>query len=322
MTQAKGASAQVMLIEEATWGTTPATPAGYVLPVSGIGGDWFSRNLIDNPTLRANRNPSAPVRGNTAVSGSFTMPLGLEYVGWVLKHAIGDAADSGTAAPYTHISKCGFDGAAAGAMEVGLTMEIGYTDINQYHVHTGCRLNGFTINGSSEGVCTLDVQVIGQDYAQGTSSLDSTPTEYTDTTIDHFLMTMEEGGASIANIKECSLTFSNNLDASQYVIGSAGEIGSLPSGIASCTGSITALFEDDTLLTKAENHTESDLDLIWTDGTSSLTLQVPELVYAPASPTVSGPDGIVATLNFQAYYANHADATILKATLVNTTADY
>jgi hypothetical protein len=135
-------------------------------------------------------------------------------------------------------------------------------------------------------------------------------------------MTMEEGGSPIANIKSCSLTFSNNIDTSQYVIGSAGQVGALPAGVASVTGSITALFEDNSLLTKAENHTESDLDLIWTDGAHSLTLIVPELVYSPASPTVNGPAGVEATLNFQGYYADHGDASILKATLVNTTADY
>lgn len=321
MPQAKGSDVQLMLIEEATYGTTPATPAGYVIPVSGIGGNWFSRNLIDNPTLRANRNPSAPVRGNVSVDGSFTMPLGLEYFGWIQKHAIGDPATSGTG-PYTHISKCGFNEASAGDMEVGLSFDIGFTDVNQFHCYNGCRIDSFTVNGSSEGVCTFDVNVIGQGYAQDTSAQDAAPTTYTDTTQDHFNMTMSEGGSGITYVKECSLTFSNNLDASQYVIGSAGQRGSLPEGIASCTGSITALFQDDVLLTKAENHTESDLSLIWTDGSHSLTLHCPEIVYEPASPTISGPDGIVATLNFRSYYANDGDATVLKATLVNTTADY
>ena len=321
MTQAIGADVQLMLIEEATYGTTPGTPSGYVIPVSGISGDWFKRELLPNPTLRSNRNPSAPVRGNTTVSGSFTTPLGLEYIGWIIKHAVGDPATTGTT-PKTHIAKCGFTDGSAGAMEVGLTVEIGHTGINQFHKYTGCRLNGFTVNGSSEGVCTFDVQVVGQDYAQDTSSLDAAPTTYTETPQDHFNMTMSEGGGGITNLKTCSLTFSNNMDTSQFVIGSAGQVGAMPSGVASVTGSITALFEDDTLLTKAENHTESDLSLIWTSGSHSLTLHIPELVYSPASPTVSGPAGVEATLNFQGYYANDADATCLVTTLVNTTADY
>lgn len=321
MTQAIGADVELQFFEEAAWGTKPGTPAGYVIPVTAIAGDWWKRELLPNPTLRGNRNPMAPVRGNSTISGSFTTPLGLEWIGWILKHAIGDMATSGTN-PYTHISKCGFNEAAAGAMELGLTIEIGHTGISQYHYYTGCRLNGFTITGSSEGVCTLDVQVVGQDYTQDTSSLDATPTSYTEVAQDHFNMTMEEGGSSIASIKSCSLTFSNNMDTSQFVVGSAGTVGSMPAGVASVTGSITALFEDDTLLTKAENHTESDLDLIWTSGASSLTLIVPELVYSPASPVISGPAGVECTLNFQGYYADNGDATILKATLVNTTADY
>ena len=88
MTQALGADFQLMLVEEAAWGTCPATPAGYVIPISALGGDWFKRELLPNPTLRSNRNPSAPVRGNTTISGSFTTPLGLEYIGWILKHCI------------------------------------------------------------------------------------------------------------------------------------------------------------------------------------------------------------------------------------------
>ena len=106
------------------------------------------------------------------------------------------------------------------------------------------------------------------------------------------------------------------------VTGSSGQIGTLPSGIASCTGSITALFEDDSLLTKARAFTESDLTLTWTSGSYSLALHVPEMVYSVRHPQVSGPDGVVLTLDWQAYYANDADATCLKATLVNSTADY
>lgn len=322
MAQALGADVQLMLIEEAAWGATPASAVGYVIPVSAIAGDWFKRELLPNPTLRSNRNPSAPVRGNTTVSGSFTTPLGLEYIGWILKHCIGDPATSGTTAPYTHTAKCGFANGSVGAMELGLSIEIGHTVEAEYHLYTGCKLDGFTVTGSSEGVCTFDVQVLGQDYAQDTSSKDATPTSYTETPQDHFNMTMEEGGSSIATIKSCSLTFSNNHDPSQFVIGSAGQIGALPAGVASVTGNIEAIFSDDTLLNKAELHTESDIDLIWTAGAHSLTLQVPELVYSPASPAISGPAGVVTNLNFQGYYANHADATCLKSILVNTTADY
>lgn len=322
MAQAKGSAVQLQLIEETVWGTTPGTPTGYVIPVASIGGNWFSRRLLDNPTLRANRNPSAPVRGNTAVSGSFQFPLSLSAWGWIQKHCVGTPATSG-AGPYTHLSKCDFSGATAGSdLAAGVTFQIGHTGIAQYHIFDGCKINGFTVNASSEGVAMFDVQVVGQGYTQATSSLDSTPVSYTDTALDHFLLTMTEGGSTISNVKECSLTFSNNCDTSQYVVGSAGLIGSLPTGVASVSGSITALFENDTLLAKGEDHTESDLTLTWTSGTYSLALHIPELVYEPASPAVQGPDGVVLSMNFRGYSVNDADLTCLKATLINGVATY
>jgi hypothetical protein len=322
MATAKGSDVQLLLIEESTWGTTPATPAAYKIPISSIGGDWFRRTLIDNPTLRANRNPAAPVRGNVQVNGSFQHPLNLAPFGWLMKHGIGVPVVSTPATGlYSHISKTGFSGASAGNLPTGLTFEIGFTDIDQYHIYTGCKINTLGFSATSEGVCLVDVGVIGQDFADDTSSLDASPTSYTDAPIDHFLCTVQEGGGASGIVTDISLQLSNNLD-SLYVVGSAGQLGDLQEGMVSVTGSITALFQNATLLDKAVNNTESSLQLKWTSGTSSLQLDIPELIYEPASPSVNGPAGVKITLNYRGYYANHADATALKATLINATAAY
>ena len=322
MATAKGSDVQLLLIEESTWGTTPATPAAYKIPISGVGGDWFRRTLNDNPTLRANRNPTAPVRGNVQVNGSFQHPLNLAPFGWLMKHGIGLPAVSTTATGvYAHLSKMGFSGASAGDLPTGLTFEIGFTDIAQYHIYTGCKINSLGFSATSEGVCLVDVGIIGQDFADDTDSLDASPTSYTDSPIDHFLCTVQEGGAPSGIVTDVSLQINNNLDA-LYVVGSAGQLGDLQEGIGSVTGSITALFQNATLLDKAVDNTESSLQLKWTSGASSLQIDIPELIYEPASPSVSGPAGVKITLNFRGYYANDGDATALKATLTNTVAAY
>jgi len=323
MATARGSNVQLLLIEEATWGTTPGTPSGYLIPVSGIGGSWYSRNLIDNPELRGNRNPPAPVEGNVSTNGSFTSTLHLDAIGWILKHGIGDFATTGAGDPYTHVAKVGFSGASAGDMETGLTLEIGHTDIAQYLSYTGCRINTIGISASSEGVATLDVGIIGKGApAVDTSSLDASPTSYTSDAQSHFAASIEEGGSSSAIVTQVDMTLNNGLDDSLRTIGSSGEIVDLPETAATVTGSLTALFQDMTLLNKGINNTESSLQLAWTDGTHSLTLDIPELVYEPSSPAISGPAGVMVNLNFRAYYANGADATILKSTLVNGVASY
>jgi len=323
MATAKGSMVQLMLAEEATWGSTPATPAGYVIPVSGIGGAWYQRNLIDNPELRGNRNPAAPVRGNVVVNGSFQAPLHLDAIGWVLKHGVGIPATTGTGDPYVHTGKVNFSGATEDEdLPVGLSLEVGFVDITEYHVYDGCRINSIAVSATSEGVCTFDVAVVGQGVTRAATSMDATPTEYTTSAIDHFSASITEGGGAIAYVTDVNLTVSNNLDTSMYVVGGAGSLGDLPTGMASVTGSLTALFQSDTLLAKGRAHTESSLGLTWTSSTHSLALTIPELVYEPAAPTISGPAGIRCTMNFRGYYGNHADKTALKYVLTNAVASY
>jgi hypothetical protein len=117
-------------------------------------------------------------------------------------------------------------------------------------------------------------------------------------------------------------TLDNGLDDSQYVVGGAGALSELPENMASLTGSVTALFQSNALLLKAINNTESSLQLAWTDGTDSLTFDIPEIYLEAAAPTVDATRGVLITLPFKAHYQDHADATILKSTLVNTIVSY
>lgn len=322
MSTAKGSDVQLLLIEESAWGTTPATPSGYQIPISSIGGDWYRRNLIDNPTLRANRNPTAPVRGNVSVNGSFQHPLNLDAAGWLWKYGIGVPSTSTGTAVNTHTSKMNYNAATeGGAMPTGLSFEIGFTDIGEYHTYSGCKINTLGFSATSEGVCIVDVGVIGQDFTRAAATCDASPTEYTDAPVDHFTASIEEGGGTSAIVTDINFTVSNNLEQ-QYVVGSAGQIGDLTEGLGAITGSMTALFQDDTLLAKGRNNTESSLMLKWTSGTDSLQVDIPELIYEPASPQVNGPAGVMVTLNFRGYYSNGADSTALKTTLINSVASY
>ena len=324
MPTGKGSSVQLLMGEESTWGTVPGTPAMYKLPISQLGGNWFRQNLIDNPELRGNRNPPAPVAGNRMVAGSFTSTLHLDAIGWIMKHAVGTPATTGTG-PYTHVGKVGFSGATAGDLPTGMYFEHGFTDITVYHVYSGCRVSTLGLSMADEGVAQFEVNVIGRDLDDdNVATLDASPTTYTSDALSHFSGALQEGSTleTIAYVKSVDFTLNNGLDDSVYVVGGAGLKYELPENTASLTGNITALFQSNALLTKAIAGTETSLSLAWTSGTSSLTLAIPEVRLEAASPTVSGDRGVLITLPFRAYYANHSDATILKYTLVNSVATY
>lgn len=323
MATAKGSRFSLLMGEESAWGTAAGTFTK--VPVSTIGGSWFRQNLVDNPEIRGNRNPQAPVLGNKMVNGNFGCPLHLDAIGWILKHGVGVPATSGSGT-YTHVGKVNFSGATEnGDLPAGMTFEHQFPDLSTpvYHVYTGCKVSSLGCSVSPEGVAVFDVNVIGKDIDHdNAASLDSDPIEYTSVAQSHFNGTIQEGGSPIAYVQSVNFTLDNGLDDTQYTFGGAGALSELSENVASLTGQVTALFQSNALLAKAVAKTESSLQLKWTDGSYSLTLDFPELYFEAAAPTVSGDRGVLITLPFRAFYADNADKTILKYTLVNTVSAY
>jgi hypothetical protein len=321
MAIAKGTYQRVVLVEETAWGTTPSTPSGYVIPIASYSGDVMRQNLLDNPEIRGNRNASAPVLGNISVNFTLDATLHIDAIGWLLKHCVGTPATTG-GPTYVHTGKAGFSGASVGELPEGLSMEIGFDDIQQYLQMTGCRIDTMAVSAAPEGVSTFQFGFVGQDFAASGTEFDASPTEYTSAALSEFAATIEEGGSSIAYVTAVDFNFSNGHDTSLYTVGGAGLIAELPEGMATVTGNVTAMFQDLVLLNKAINNTESSLKMTWTTGSYSLEMSIPELVYEPAAPTASGDAGVLITLPFRAYFGDHADATVLKYILTNGVATY
>jgi hypothetical protein len=319
MPQATGANAKIIYDVESTYGSTPGAPASIVLP-------FVSENLTQKRALfrtnvmRGNRNQVVPKRGNKDVGGSITTELN-PYMGKPLKHLLGANVTTG-AGPYTHTMKIG-------ALPVSLCFEKQYLDLGtpQYALFNGCRIGRGSFSFGNEGVIPLTLDIIGKKETLSGSSFHGSPTDLGHNPFDMFEATILEGGSSIAIVSSVSLDISNDLDGGMYVIGGAGERRALPEGVTAITGTLTALFEDATLYTKAVNNTESSLKItlsrgngLGSAGNESLEILVPELVYEQNSPQIAGPRGIVVELPFSAYYDNAAETTSLQMILKNTQA--
>jgi len=154
------------------------------------------------------------------------------------------------------------------------------------------------------------------------TSYDSTPTTILLNRISNFQAAIEEGGSSIAIVTKGEIELSNDLDGSLYCVGASGVRGDILEGVAKVSGTLTVLFQNLTMLNKAINGTESSLKITWTNGASSLALFVPEMIYERTSAVVKTKGGLTLDLKFEGYLNDGADATALKATLINTTASY
>ena len=316
MTQAKGSQAQLVGgIKETTFGSDPASPSGVVLPI--ISSDIsLTQPNIDDDVLRGNRNAAKPSKGNKAVSGSVVAPLDITGIGYWLQMALGDPTTTGSG-PYTHVFK------VPSSLD-SWVLEQGYADITQYQKFNGCKVNSLAFNFDAAANTALQVsaQVEGASLTQGTSSIDGSASAISLTRFEIDDLALTEGGSSIANVRSLSLTIGNNLDTNNYVVGGSGVRGSLPEGKCTVAGTITTLFENTTLLTKALNSTETAIVATLTSGSYSLELDIGELIYGFRSPGIPGPQGILVSLDFTGYYDDDADASAIKATLVNGTATY
>jgi len=316
------------IIEEETWGATPASPTAYQMRVNDIQ-TRVTQRVLTNAVYRGDRLNGSPFRDVLSCGLTVKAPIYLDEVGWWLKHGIAEALQGGSSGARTHTGKVGYSDDAVGDLPVGLSIEIGYTDLGtaQFETFTGCRVDSVVIPFGPAGPAELTIGLVGQDQTFDTTTKDAAPTTYTSAALSHTDISsmIEGGGGSPTETTIClggEIRVANNLDTTVHTVNNSGQLGDLPSGRAAVTGTVRFLFQDLTHLNKALNATESNLGVTWTSGSDSLAITIPELKYHRSSPVPGSGSGLIADLEFEAFYGNHADATLLKYVLSNTTYNY
>ena len=307
MTQARGGNAKVIMGFESTFGTEAS--AGFTMPVNSS--ELHSnRNIQAAATIVGSRNPVEPFQGNLAVEGSIVVPLDSDAFWYWLKAAFGAPSTSGSG-PYIHEFK-------VPANQLSLTLEHQYVDLTKYATFTGCKISQWSMEIGGDGELVSNFDLVGAAEEITGTPFDASPTALTIRRLNNFQATLEEGGAELANARTVSFTVNMGLDTDQYVIGGAGALGAIPEGIISVAGNVTTLFESVALLDKAIASTESSLEITVTiDANYNLVIKFPEIQYARNTPGITGPGGILVSLDFQGYYTNAAEATSCEVNLTN-----
>jgi hypothetical protein len=318
MAQQQGSGVQLIYDDETTFGLAPSSPNAFVLPFVSESLRQ-SRNLVSSNTIRSDRNPYAPVRGRVEVAGDITFELSPQY-GKMLKHIFGSVTSSGASAPYTHTFKIG-------DLPIGMTIEKQFTELDtaKYFQYTGCRVNSFSLRCTTEGMIECSVGLMGKKEIVSGESFDSTATDLGHTPFDAMDATIREGGSELAIVTEIEMSLENNLDGGNYVIDRTGLRRSIPAGTVRVSGRVRAVFENTTLYDKAINNTETSLSIEFAKGTGTgasagnekLTIYVPELLFSPNAPVVSGPAGVVVELPFEGYYSNDSASSAMYAVLLS-----
>ena len=289
MTFATGGFHGLRYVPEVTYGVTPSTPAMVALRHKGCSLGQ-TKDTFQSEELRSDRQISDLRHGTIRVSGGIDFELSYGEFDPILEAALFGAWD-------TNVLK-------AGVTAKSFTFERAFSDITKYAAFTGCMVNSMSLTVPSNGMVTGSFDIVGKDAEAITGTpLDASPTaSQTNSPFDGFTGTIKEGGSSIAIITQVELSLANSLDPA-FVLGSRYAAGITP-GRSNLTGTVSALFESETLLNKFINETESSLEFTLGNGTSkSYTFLIPRIKYSGGGDApVSGEGRIALSLPFQALY--------------------
>lgn len=191
----------------------------------------------------------------------------------------------------------------AGTTRRSFSIERTFQDITQYMRYTGCETNTMSISIAPNSMVGMGFGFIGKDQSIAQTAI--TGATYSTLSsagqFDSFTATISEGGTAIALVTEMEVTLDNGIEP-QFVVGSSTTL--RPSiGRCDVTGSITVYLEDQAMLTKFQNETESSLDVTLTDPAgNTFRLKIPKLKYNSGQPDVSGEGSVTVSMDFQAIY--------------------
>ena len=324
MSRAYGWNARFLLGFESIYGTPPALGEFHLMPF--ISSDLDSaQGLIESNVLGLGRDPTQPYQDVINVDGDIVVPVDLRNIGHWLKavfgapesHVLGDSEEE--AESYKHLF-------TSGATTLpSLSLELGMPELPDFPLFTGVRANSLAFNFQRSGEAQATVNLIGQGETLQTKTRDTTPHEAKYTRFSQFQGSIKvahhEGVSPLGNVTSASVTYSNNLEKIE-TIRDDGKIEGVDPGVASLTGNLAVRYADNHLMNKARSGEPIDLELAYLiDKSRQLVIQCHEVYLPKPKRSLSGPNGIEASYDFQ----GAKDATLgnmVTVTLINDLESY
>lgn len=294
MAYAQGSYQQTLIAKETTFGTSPAEFS--ILPVRSNTLKTTKATLQDD-TLRSDRQPEAIRTGMKNVGGDISVNFRYgDYDSLLEGVCFGEWA--------TNTLKIG-------TTPISFSIEKGFTDIDSYTVYKGCMVNTMSLNLTPDALLQTSFSFIGQDSTTPSgTSIDASPTAHSSNKpFDSFTGSILEGGSAIASITGMELTINNQLGGRAVLFSNIIEAILAKQVIVS--GKMTALFANNTLLTKFLNETETSIEFTITDlGGNDYIFTLPALKYTNGDPSIDSDGEIPLPLDFSAHYDSSSATTM------------
>jgi hypothetical protein len=289
MAFAQGSRSSLSYIVESTFGTTPAGNFTN-LPFSTHSLN-LTKDRVTGTDIQADRMPRVDRHGNRQVAGDIVADL-----------------RKGDYDPFLEAAMLGAwstDVLKVGVIPKFFSIEDYAADIDQARLFTGMTVSTMGISLAPNQMVTTTFGMVGKDMTIGQTQKTQTASS-TNAPFDAY-----SGDIAIGNVASSSaiaivtaLDFSiNNSYAATFVIGND-SAPSLEYGQAVVEGTISAYFEDASLITRFISEVESELEVSVDDptGANPYTFLFPRIKINGADVGVSGQESRVITLPFVALY--------------------
>jgi hypothetical protein len=299
-TFAQGSRSSLSYIVESTFGTTPAGNFTN-LPFSTQSLN-LSKDRVAGNDIQADRMPRVDRHGNRQVGGDVVVDLRKGDYDAFLESAM--------------LNTWATDVLKVGTTPKYFSIEDYAADVDQARLFTGCTVSSLALSIAPSQMVTSTFTMVGKDMTIGA-------TEKTqDAASGNAPFDAYSGAVAIGNVGASSasgvvtgIDFTlNNSFAPTFVVGDD-SAPALEVGRAEIEGTLTAYFEDATLITRFLNETETELSVSVDDptGSNEYTFLFPRVKINSADVGVDGPNSRTISMSFVALY-DSTEATNLKIT--------
>jgi len=300
MAFAQGSRSSLSYIVESTFGTTPAGDFTN-LPFSTHSLN-LTKDRVAGNDIQSDRMPRVDRHGNRQVAGDIAVDL---------RDADYDA----------FLESAMLNTWATNVLKVGTTpkffsVEDYAADIDQARLFTGLSVSTMGISLAPNQMVTTTFGMVGKDMTiSGTekTQVAASGAAPFDAYSGDIAIGNVGGAASVAIVTSLDFTLTNSF-APTFVIGDA-SAPSLEYGRAEVEGTLTAYFEDASLINRFLNETETEIEVSVDDptGANSYTFTFPRVKINSADVGVDGPTSRMISLSFVALY-DATEGTNLKIT--------
>ena len=300
----QGSRAGLSYVPEVTFGTTPATPSLVQLPYTTHTLNLTKERVTGND-IQPDRMLRTDRHGNRSVAGDIVVDLRKGDYDLFLESAF-------------------FNTFSTNVLKVGTTpkffsIEDAATDIAQFRLFTGMSVSSLAVSIRPNQMVTGTFSMVGKDMTISGTSVDAVKTASSlNQPFDSYsgaLSIGTAGGSLTAAAIVTGIDFTiNNALAPTFVVGSA-STPQLEYGMATVEGTITAYFEDATLINRFINEVATGLQVVVDDptGLSDYTWLFPRVKINGADVPVDNPTSRIITMPFVALY-DTTEATNIELT--------